>query len=267
MAKFNFRDAFDLRQVDFYAEYQSAVDRAFYDNQPFTLGGKTYSDSVVLTFSTGFGPATSEYYGSGFVVSGGMITRGTVTAIYTWFQDSTDTLWYYNTDITGISIAASELNKAQRSVGRTDDAVLLNKILAKSDSITLSVGDDWIDGKGGNDTIRGSGGDDTLLGGVGNDVITGGQGFDLIIGGTGKDRLYGGSEPDSFVFTKGNGADIIKDFENSVDTIEIRSGAERYSDLRITATASGTLVRFGTDSILLEGVSRAEVDASDFLFT
>lgn len=267
MATFNFRDPFDLRQVNFYTEYQSATSRGFYDNEYITLGGRTYSDQLVLSFTSDFGPATTEYYGSGFVLSGGIVTRGTVTAIYTWFQDPADNLWYYNGDITGISISAYELNKAQRSASRADDAVVLAKILAKSDSITLSTGDDWIDGKGGNDTIRGSSGDDTLLGGVGNDVITGGDGFDVIVGGAGRDRLYGGLDADTFLFGRGGGADIIKDFEDSIDTIEIRTGAERYSDLRITATASGTLVRFGTESILLEGVSRADVDASDFIFT
>lgn len=92
-------------------------------------------------------------------------------------------------------------------------------------------GDDVIDGKAGDDNIRGEWGNDTLIGGLGNDivaggwgddVITGGQGNDtlsgnygedVLIGGLGNDELQGGHHNDTYLFSAGDGQDIID--ENS----------------------------------------------------
>ncbi len=54
------------------------------------------------------------------------------------------------------------------------------------------------------------------------DVTTGASGGDdTIIGGTGDDKLWGGSGNDTFVFNKGDGDDIINDFDIGGDKISI----------------------------------------------
>jgi hypothetical protein len=108
-------------------------------------------------------------------------------------------------------------------------------------------GNDVIIAGAGNDNMQGEGGDDWLFGGSGNDILTGNQGNDLVAGGTGDDRLSGadgddiviggrdsgraGRDPqgivvvtatgdflegnggaDDFVWEKGDGVDLLLDF-------------------------------------------------------
>jgi hypothetical protein len=80
---------------------------------------------------------------------------------------------------------------------------------------------DTIDGKAGNDFIFGLAGDDVIRGGTGNDVIYAGQGDDEIYGGQGNDFLLGGEGADKFVFDANSGNDIIWDFTQGVDKIDI----------------------------------------------
>jgi hypothetical protein len=76
-----------------------------------------------------------------------------------------------------------------------------------------------LEGGDGNDDIVGYGGHDTLIGGGGNDHLN---------GGVGKDTLTGGTEADVFSFSAigdsnllATGRDVIADFEDSVDRIQI----------------------------------------------
>ena len=52
-----------------------------------------------------------------------------------------------------------------------------------------------------------------MYGDAGNDTIDGGGGNDTINGGAGDDDLTGGAGIDTFVFTPGNGSDVIITFE------------------------------------------------------
>lgn len=94
------------------------------------------------------------------------------------------------------------------------------------------------------DQLRGGGGDDTLSGGAGHDVIDGGAGNDWLVGGTGQNELFGGtgnddlyddgslgagflaggvgsdtlrgdSGSDTYYFARGDGQDVISDFDQS----------------------------------------------------
>ncbi|MCK5915773.1 MAG: hypothetical protein KAG92_06510, partial [Deltaproteobacteria bacterium] len=99
-----------------------------------------------------------------------------------------------------------------------------------NDSIVAGDGDDLVYGKGGADAIAGgagndllqgddepdysfgsSGNADILSGGSGDDVIHGAGGADIMIGGTGNDSLYGGGDGDTYLFSRGDGVDIIAD--------------------------------------------------------
>lgn len=64
-------------------------------------------------------------------------------------------------------------------------------------------------GRGGNDYIDGKGGDDFLLGDGGRDIINAGDGRDTIVGGKGDDKLFGGTGSDTFIFSPGDGHDVI----------------------------------------------------------
>jgi Ca2+-binding RTX toxin-like protein len=77
------------------------------------------------------------------------------------------------------------------------------EIEGNSENDSISGGNDvpnWIWGWDGNDTLRGSDGSDMLDGGNGNDVLEGGRGFDQIGGGYGSD---------TYIYSAGDGFDII----------------------------------------------------------
>ncbi|QBF34275.1 calcium-binding protein [Thalassococcus sp. S3] len=91
------------------------------------------------------------------------------------------------------------------------------------------TGNDTMLGGDGADTLFGEGGNDTVLGQFGNDVIGGGAGNDLLHGGFGSDTLYGGPDADRFLFNPTDGADVIGDFQNDIDTILLSSRAYTLS--------------------------------------
>ncbi|MEJ2418050.1 MAG: calcium-binding protein, partial [Exilibacterium sp.] len=94
------------------------------------------------------------------------------------------------------------LNSEQSFAGiQFDDATMLTaaEILAN----IKFVGDD------NNNSLYGSNDGDTLEGNGGNDTLDGQGGDDTLIGGTGNDTLAGGSGSDTFVYTLGDGNDVI----------------------------------------------------------
>lgn len=83
-------------------------------------------------------------------------------------------------------------------------------------------GNDTIHGEDGNDVIEGGADHDVLSGGNGADVIRGGAGDDYIAGDAGNDILWGDAGKDEFAFAaNGWGSDLIMDFEDKTDRIEI----------------------------------------------
>ncbi len=73
-------------------------------------------------------------------------------------------------------------------------------------------------------SIVGSAENDTIDGAAGKDVLSGGDGDDVIIGGKGNDTMSGGIGADTFVYTLGDGNDVITDYTSS-DIISLKSGA------------------------------------------
>ena len=120
----------------------------------------------------------------------------------------------------------------------------LKKTCKGNDRILGGRQDDILDGEEGNDKIYGKDGDDKLIGGKGNDRLYGGSSDDKLIGGNGNDRLYGGSGDDvlvggsgknylsgqggrdTFKVVRGKGYDIIKDFTDGEDLIQLGNGAK-----------------------------------------
>ncbi|MEB8386971.1 calcium-binding protein [Rhodobacteraceae bacterium KMM 6894] len=118
-------------------------------------------------------------------------------------------------------------------------------------------GDDRLHGRDGDDSMVGGSGDDSLYGASGSDTMRGGSGADFLDGGggSGTDLLYGNSGADEFHFDRGEGDDVIKDFQNNVDTIAFDnfSGFTTAADALALATQNGADVffDFGTDGTLL----------------
>ncbi len=138
----------------------------------------------------------------------------------------------------------------------------------KNDKLKGKGGDDLLKGKGGKDTLLGKGGDDDLQGGGGRDLLKGQGGDDRLDGAKGRDKLIGGGGADVFVLDGKGGPDRVKDYVDGEDRIEIASGAAGVDDLRLVKRGEDVLIKDdGARLGLIEDVSRADLDASDFLFS
>ena len=130
--------------------------------------------------------------------------------------------------------------------------------------------DDVLTGNAGSNVLYGDGGADTLRGRGGNDRLVGGPGADVLTGGAGDDTLTGGAGDDLFRFASGDGADVIADFADGEDRIDLRghTGVGSFGDLTIRRSSSGDAVigLGGGDRLTLTGVQVSALDASDFLF-
>ena len=90
--------------------------------------------------------------------------------------------------------------------------------LNTGETITGTTFGDTIYANNGNDTVNAGNGDDTIYGGAGFDTLKGGNGNDILIGGTGNDTLNGGYGDDNYIYNKGDGVDIIDDYEDNSTT-------------------------------------------------
>ncbi|MEB8385781.1 calcium-binding protein [Rhodobacteraceae bacterium KMM 6894] len=133
-----------------------------------------------------------------------------------------------------------------------------DKIYGTSTSNTIKTygGEDRLYGRDGGDRLYGGDDNDKLYGGRGADQLYGGDGGDFLDGGTGDelDLLYGEGGADYFHFDRGEGNDIVMDFEDNTDTIEfdnfgyLSTAADALS--YAAQTGSDVLFDFGSDGTL-----------------
>ena len=136
------------------------------------------------------------------------------------------------------------------------------------DRLVGTAGDDEIRGEEGNDTLFGKGGHDILRGDEGNDSLSGGGGNDRLRGDKGDDTLTGGTGNDRFIFNLQGGDDIVTDFTDGQDRLDVTNfDFNSVSDVLALATQQGADVVFelptGT-TVILQNVQLATLDASDF---
>jgi Ca2+-binding RTX toxin-like protein len=108
-------------------------------------------------------------------------------------------------------------------------------------------------GNGFDSLVKGNGGNNRLSGAAGDDVLTGGLGVDV------------------FLFRSGDGQDEITDFGKGDDRIDLSdlSGIGGFADLidnHVSVAGNNLVISSGTDELKLRGVSKSDLDASDYLF-
>ncbi len=132
----------------------------------------------------------------------------------------------------------------------------------------------------GFENLRGSNLPDYLLGDAGDNVIEGGRGIDRLVGRDGADTLIGGAQNDNltggagadvFVLGVGDGADIIVDWEDGLDRIDISAfGLATFADVLAHATdlpiGAVRIDLGGGNMIQINGFSTANLDATDVIF-
>ncbi|WP_069301161.1 calcium-binding protein [Neptunicoccus sediminis] len=180
-------------------------------------------------------------------------------------------------DRSGVEYVDAHLGK-NKATGIWNGVEFTHKIKNMEDLRGSRDGDDKLIGNGKANEIRGRGGDDKLIGKGGKDDLRGEAGDDLLNGGGGRDRLTGGSGDDVLMGKKGNdtfvfngsaneGRDTIRDFKNNKDMLEISDTSFAELSIKKSGGGSDTLISLesGTE-ILLEGVSKSQIDAGDFDF-
>lgn len=137
------------------------------------------------------------------------------------------------------------------------------------------VGMENLEGSSAGDFLEGSLTANRIDGGIGDDAIDGLAGADTLVGEIGADTLVGGADSDQFWFFVGDGADIVTDFTAGAATDDVirlfgRGAAlDTLTELLALSTQVGADVVInlgGGDTITLQNVTLASLDASDFLF-
>ncbi|MCZ8233760.1 MAG: matrixin family metalloprotease [Inhella sp.] len=130
---------------------------------------------------------------------------------------------------------------------------------AGSDRLQGEAGNDILDGGTEDDNLFGGGGDDYLKGGAGRDLMWGdvgetADGADILEGGAGNDQMFGGAFSDTYVFSVGDGQDLISDNggDGSRNAIVFKFGSSEVRSL--VREGSDLLINYGTtDQVRVSG--------------
>lgn len=151
-----------------------------------------------------------------------------------------------------------------------DDQVSLG---TNDDEFYGGRGGDYAFGGSGNDRLSGNQGTDMLEGFDGNDILIGGGGDDILTGGAGRDRLAGGNGADRFTFIQSGGHDVVLDFSDGEDLLDVSAFGLTAITQFMSITASGNDVVIQIDlsnSIRLKnylaGHTIGDISNADFDF-
>lgn len=125
----------------------------------------------------------------------------------------------------------------------------------------------------GANSLTGKGNDiaNRITGNAGQNTLYGYGGIDVINGGRGDDILYGGNHADTFVFATKSGHDVIADFQNGTDIIDLT----RYRGLDDFTEFSKAMVQNGADVeihlgkhdvLTVDNVTIANLTGEDFAY-
>ncbi len=148
-----------------------------------------------------------------------------------------------------------------------------------ADQIFGGDGHDVLDGGADEDNIYGGQGTDVLQGGVGADRLFGGDGQDTVSGGQGADHLWGGgglsdTDADIFIYTQGDGQDMIHDFSGSIDQIDLSAYGLTFNEVSARFNDLGWATEIdlsdlsgsgGIDRILVRSVEISDLGADNFI--
>jgi beta-glucanase (GH16 family) len=108
------------------------------------------------------------------------------------------------------------------------------------------------------------------FGNAADNIISGATGSQTIDGGAGNDVLKGGGGADTFIFTRGNGSDLIADF-GSDDTVRLNGyGLSTFDQVLNHTTQEGSNLRLdlgGGESLVFANKTTADLHADQFQLT
>ncbi|HEY9744737.1 MAG TPA: calcium-binding protein [Oculatellaceae cyanobacterium] len=113
--------------------------------------------------------------------------------------------------------------------------------------------------------MEGRGGNDTLIAGAGNDTLLGSDGDDVLRGNAGNDQLWGNGGNDKYLFSVGDGQDVIKDASGAGDEVIFEGGSFNTSSVAFFRDGYNLIVGYGGDTITIEN-QFASNDFSDWSY-
>ncbi|MFT6676845.1 MAG: Ca2+-binding RTX toxin-like protein [Sulfitobacter sp.] len=130
-----------------------------------------------------------------------------------------------------------------------------------------TLGSSRIAAQGGG-TLTGTGADDILIGQAGADQINGGNGNDILSDGGGQDGLRGGGGADVFILSQDGALDIIHDFQQGADRIDLTdfNQISGLGGLTITTRSYGADLRIGSETTEIHTANGLSLSADDFDF-
>ena len=143
-----------------------------------------------------------------------------------------------------------------------------NALLGHADGDVIS-GFENLSGSRLPDYLLGDNSGNVLSGGSGVDRLEARDGDDTLIGGTQNDNLKGGAGADVFVLNEGDGADLIDDWENDLDRIDVSDFGITFSEILSSTTElpiGALFIDFGAGaSFQINDFARADFDAGDVI--
>ncbi|GAB6069162.1 hypothetical protein JCM30760_02590 [Thiomicrorhabdus hydrogeniphila] len=177
-------------------------------------------------------------------------------AIHDWFEDSgaIETFEFADGSVLSRESLYEQYTSLAESQGLNARVLDTNGELAGGDFADVlygAEGEEKLEGLAGNDYLRGLSGDDYLLAGSGNDTLE---------GGLGDDTLYSESGNDYYLYSRGDGKDLIQDF-SGYDRLVFGEGITQEDviieqdgyDLLIGITEEGKSISELSDLIRIEG--------------
>ncbi len=118
----------------------------------------------------------------------------------------------------------------------------------------------------GAEALTGGSAGDLLDGNGGDDVLRGEAGTDILRDGAGCDTLFGGAGSDLFMLSGDGQIDVIADFQVGLDRLDLTGWGSVYdiSALGITPTATGAILTFGTETLVIQSGNGQPIPASAF---
>jgi Ca2+-binding RTX toxin-like protein len=215
------------------------------------------------------GPAISIGAGDDRVISDGQI-RGDIT-----LQDGNDFVDLTGGTLRGVFnggigddtlVTGNAAHKLVENAGEGIDTVKATVSYTLSDFVDrlILIGAKDIDGGGNNS-------DNILHGNAGDNDLRGKASGDDLYGHKGNDKLYGGTGSDDFYFSTGDGHDTIMDIDAVNDDVDL-SGWDAISTLTQLLNHAhndgngNVIIEAGSDSLMIKGVLKGDLDLLDFAF-
>jgi hypothetical protein len=97
-------------------------------------------------------------------------------------------------------------------------------------------------------------------------ALNDGGGDDLLRDGAGMDQLTGGTGADTFMLVGDGATDRITDFEMGQDRLDLShwSGFTHVQQLTVTSTATGAILSFSNEQLVVESADGRSLSATDF---